>query len=51
VAGPLGVQLVAWLFEPATGFAALFYVLAGLAVLVMLVALALPSERREPVAA
>ena len=46
VAAPLGVQLVAWLFEPATGFAPLFYVLAGLAVLVMLVALALPAERR-----
>jgi MFS family permease len=51
VAAPLGVQLVAWLFEPATGFAPLFYLLAGLAVLVMLVALALPTERRLTAAA
>lgn len=46
VAAPLGVQLVAWLFDPAAGFDALFYVLAGLALSVTLVAFALPAERK-----
>lgn len=51
LAGPLGVQLVAWLFGEASGFDALLLVLAALALLVLIAALLLPSERRTAVAA
>ena len=45
VAAPLGVQLVAWLFDPQAGFAPLLFVLAGLVGVVLLAALMLPGER------
>ena len=44
-AGPLGVQLVAWLFDEATGFSHLLLVLAALVVIILIVALFLPGER------
>ncbi len=52
-AAPLGVELVAWLYSPEGGFSDLFLVLAGSAVVVMLAALAVPSDRprRTPVTA
>ncbi|MEQ9643156.1 MAG: MFS transporter [Alphaproteobacteria bacterium] len=50
VAAPLGVQLVAWLFEPGVGFTNLFYALAALALAMGVVAFALPNERRVAVA-
>lgn len=45
VAAPLGVQLVALLYEPGSSFQALLLVLSGLALLILLAALALPSDR------
>ncbi len=50
VAGPLGVQLVAWLFDETTGFDALLLVLAALVLVILAAALLLPAER-EAVAA
>ncbi len=50
LAGPLGVQLVAWLFDEASGFDALLLVLAALALLVLFAALLLPAERPETAA-
>lgn len=49
-AAPLGVQLVAWLFVPGAGFTQLFYALAALAMLMSVIALTLPSERRVALA-
>jgi MFS transporter, FSR family, fosmidomycin resistance protein len=51
VAGPLGVQLVAFLFDPQSGFTRLLYALAAIAAVMVLVALLLPGERRTPAAA
>ena len=52
VAAPLGVQLVAWLYAPSQGFGDLLLVIGGLALLVLLAALGLPSDRpRRKVAA
>ncbi len=45
VAAPLGVELVALLFDPVTGFDTLFLVLAGFVVVVLLAATALPADR------
>ncbi len=45
VAAPLGVELVALLFDPVTGFDSLFIVLAGFVVIVLLAATALPADR------
>jgi len=45
VAGPAGVQLVALLFDEATGFQSLFFVLAALVSVVFVVALFLPADR------
>jgi MFS family permease len=45
VGAPLGVQLVALLYAPGRGFQYLFLVLSGLALLILLAALALPSDR------
>lgn len=45
VGAPLGVQLVALLYTPGSGFQNLLLVLAGLALLILLAALALPSDR------
>lgn len=49
VSAPLGVQLVAWLFDPARGFADLFLVLAAIVAVIFLVALALPPDRPRDV--
>lgn len=46
VAGPLGVQLVARLFDPNAGFVPLFHVLAVIALVMLIAALFLPAERR-----
>lgn len=46
-AAPLGVQLVAWLYAPQLGFVPLLQVLAGLVLVVLLVAAMLPGERRQ----
>jgi MFS transporter, FSR family, fosmidomycin resistance protein len=46
VAGPLGVQLVAWTFDAQTGFDRLLYALAGIVAVVLAAALLLPGERR-----
>lgn len=51
VAGPLGVQLVARLFDPTIGFTPLFQVLAVLALIMLIAALFLPAERRTVAAA
>ncbi len=45
VAAPLGVQLVALLYAPGSGFQSLLLVLGGLALLILFAALALPSDR------
>ncbi|MEX0923592.1 MAG: MFS transporter [Rhodovibrionaceae bacterium] len=45
VCAPLGVQLVAWMFDPAGGFTDLFLVLAGIVAVIFLAALALPPDR------
>jgi MFS family permease len=51
IAGPLGVQMVARLFDPTAGFATLLQVLAGLALILLIAALFLPSADAEaPVA-
>ena len=50
-AAPLGVELVAWLYSPASGFGDLFLVLAGSAVVVMLAAMAVPTDRPRQKAA
>lgn len=46
VAAPLGVQLVALLFDPAAGFSRLLQVLAAIVAVMLFAALLLPSERR-----
>lgn len=46
VVAPLGVQLVALLFDPATGFSGLLQLLAALVAVMLLAALLLPGERR-----
>jgi MFS family permease len=51
VAGPLGVQLVALLFDARRGFDHLLYALAAIAALMVFAALLLPGERRVPAAA
>jgi len=51
VAAPLGVQLVALLFDPATGFTRLLHMLALIVAVVLLAALMLPGERRAAAAA
>lgn len=51
VAGPLGVQLVAWLFDPVTGFQTLLVVLAGMALGILLAGLLLPADRPAAVPA
>lgn len=51
VAGPLGVQLVAHLFDPTLGFTRLFHVLAVITVVLLAAALFLPAERRAAVVA
>ena len=45
VAAPLGVQLVAWLFDPASGFRPLLLVLAGLVLIIFATAWLLPDDR------
>lgn len=45
VGAPLGVQLVALLYAPGEGFGRLFLALGGLALVVLLAALRLPSDR------
>jgi MFS family permease len=45
VAAPLGVQLVARLYTPGSGFQDLFLILGGLALMSLLAALFLPSDR------
>lgn len=50
VAGPLGVQLVARLFDPNAGFVPLLHVLAAIALAMLIAALFLPGERRAAVA-
>lgn len=45
VAAPLGVQLVALLFDPAMGFSRLLQVLAAIVAVVLVAALLLPGER------
>lgn len=55
VAGPVGVQLVALMFDESSGFEGLFYVLAGLVAVIFVAALFLPADRpgnrTEPVSA
>lgn len=55
VAGPVGVQLVALMFDESAGFDALFFVLAGLVSAIFVAALFLPGARArsrvEPVRA
>lgn len=46
-AGPLGVQLVSWLFDEQAGFDNLLLALAGLVSVILLAALFLPSDRTE----
>lgn len=46
VAGPVGIQLVAMLYDPASGFARVLTALAVVACLVFAVAVLLPAERR-----
>jgi len=46
-AGPLGVQLVSWLFDEQAGFDNLLLVLAGLVLVILLAAIFLPSDRPE----
>ena len=46
-AGPLGVQLVSWMFDEATGFDPLLVVLAGFVLVILLAASFLPGDRRE----
>jgi FSR family fosmidomycin resistance protein-like MFS transporter len=50
VVAPLGVQLVALLFDPMTGFSRLLLVLAALVAVMLFAALLLPAERRAGVA-
>ena len=45
LAGPLGVQLVSWLFDETAGFDALLMVLAAMVLVILLAALLLPAER------
>jgi MFS transporter, FSR family, fosmidomycin resistance protein len=45
VAAPLGIQLVALLFDEATGFATLFLVLAAIVLAILMAALLLPADR------
>ncbi len=46
-AGPLGVQMVAWLFDEKTGFDNLLLALAGLVVVTLAAAIMLPNARTE----
>lgn len=48
IAAPLGVQLVAWLFDPASGFRPLLIVLAALVLVVFAAAWLLPDDRPQP---
>ncbi len=47
-AGPLGVQLVAWLYGEQFGFAAVFAALAGLSLIIVLAARLLPNADKRP---
>ena len=51
VGGPLGVQLVAWLFDESAGFDLLLLVLAAMVLMILAAALLLPTERSEAAAA
>lgn len=46
VAGPIGIQLVAMLYDSQRGFATVLTVLAGIACVIFVVAMLLPAERR-----
>ena len=46
VAAPLGVQLVAWLFDDRSGFDPLLYALAGIVLVILAVSGFLPGRRR-----
>lgn len=50
VAAPLGVQLVALLFDETTGFSPLFLVLAAISLVILLAAALLPKERASATA-
>jgi len=46
-AGPLGVQLVAWLFDDVTGFDPVLLVLAAMVLAILVAACLLPSDRAQ----